>query len=273
MFKVSRSSYYDSLKDSVSERAKENEKLLSLIREEHKKSKKRYGSPRISKALKAKEVKVSRPRVARIMKLAQIRAKMVKRFKVTTDSKHSFAVSENLLNRNFSASSTGRAWVSDITYIRTLTGWLYLTVVLDLADRKVIGWALSETMKAKETTVAALKMAITNRPVVQELIFHSDRGVQYACDEFRKELKAYPLIQQSMSRRANCWDNAVAESFFKSLKTECVYGTRFENQRAAALVMFEYIEVFYNRERLHSSLGYRTPAQMEQLLIQNPLAA
>lgn len=148
-----------------------------------------------------------------------------------------------------------------------------MTVVLDLADRKVIGWALSETMKAKETTVAALKMAITNRPVVQKLIFHSDRGIQYACDEFRKELKAYPLIQQSMSRRANCWDNAVAESFFKSIKTECVYGTRFENQRAAAIEIFEYIEVFYNRERLHSSLGYRTPAQMEQLLNQKPLAA
>ena len=273
VFKISRSSYYDSLKGSVSERARENEKLLSLIMEEHKKSKKRYGSPRIFKALKAKDVKVSRPRVARIMKLAQIRANMIKKFKVTTDSKHSFAVSENLLNRNFFASSTGQAWVSDITYIRTLTGWLYLTVVLDLADRKVIGWALSETMKAKETTVAALKMAITNRPVAQELIFHSDRGVQYACDEFRNVLRAYPLIRQSMSRRANCWDNAVAESFFKSLKTECVYGTRFENQRAAAVEIFEYIEAFYNRERLHSSLGYRTPAQMEQLLNQKPLAA
>ena len=270
---MSRSGYYDSLKGSVSKRTKENEKLLSLIKEIHKKSKKRYGSPRISKALKAKDVQVSRPRVARLMKQAQIRAKMVRRFRATTDSKHCFKVSENLLNRNFTAVTTGQAWVSDITYIRTLTGWLYLTIVLDLADRKVIGWALSETMKAKDTTVAALKMAVINRPVLQDLMFHSDRGIQYACDEFRKELKTYPLILQSMSRKANCWDNAVAESFFKSLKTECVYGNRFENQRKAAMEIFEYIEVFYNRERLHSSLGYRTPAQMEELLKIKPLAA
>jgi putative transposase len=273
VFKVSRSGYYGSLKGAISQRAQENEKLLSLIKEEHKKSRRCYGSPRIFKALKAKDVQVSRPRVARLMKQAKIRAKMVRRFRVTTDSKHSFAVSENLLNRNFSAKATGQAWVSDITYIRTLTGWLYLTVVLDLADRKIIGWALSETMKAKHTTVAALKMAIKNRPVVQELIFHSDRGVQYACDEFRTELKAYPLIRQSMSRKANCWDNAVAESFFKTLKTECVYGNRYQDQRSAAVEIFEYIEIFYNRERLHSSLGYRTPEQMEELLNTKSLAA
>jgi putative transposase len=273
VLQVSRSGYYGSLKGSVSKRAKENEKLLSLIKEEHQKSRQRYGSPRISEALKAKEVQVSRPRVARLMKQAQIKARMVRRFRVSTDSKHSFAVSENLLNRNFSAVATGQAWVSDITYIRTLAGWLYLTVVLDLADRKVIGWALSQTMKAKHTTVAALRMAIRNRPVAQELVFHSDRGVQYACDEFRKELKACPFIRQSMSRRANCWDNAVAESFFKSLKSECVYGSRFENQRAAAVEIFEYIEIFYNRERLHSSLGYRTPKQMEERLNSKPLAA
>ncbi|MCC9167221.1 IS3 family transposase [Pontibacter harenae] len=176
VFKASRSGYYDSLKGSISKRAKENEKLLDLIKEEHKKSKQRYGSPRITKALKNRAVQVSRPRVARLMKQAQIRAKMVRRFRLTTDSKHSFAVSENLLNRNFTAVTTGQAWVSDITYVRTSAGWLYLTVVLDLADRKVIGWALSESMKAKDTTVAALKMATINKPVVQDLIFHSDRG-------------------------------------------------------------------------------------------------
>ena len=154
-----------------------------------------------------------------------------------------------------------------------MAGWLYLTVVLDLADRKVIGWALSQTLKAKDTTVAALKMAIENRPITQSLIFHSDRGVQYACDEFRKELQAYPFIRQSMSRKANCWDNAVAESFFKTLKTEGVYGNKFENQQAAAMEIFEFIEIWYNRERLHSSLGYRTPAQMEELLNHQSLAA
>lgn len=207
------------------------------------------------------------------MKQADLRAKLVRRFKVTTDSKHSYPVSENLLNRNFSATVTGQAWVSDITYIRTITGWLYLTVVLDLADRKIIGWALSKTMTAKDTTVAALKMATKNRPVIRPLIFHSDRGVQYSCDEFRRELRAYPLIRQSMSRRANCWDNAVAESFFKTLKAECVYAYEFKNQQIAASTDFEYIEVWYNRKRIHSSLGYRTPAQMEKLLNQYALVA
>ena len=144
-------------------------------------------------------------------------------------------------------------------------------MVLDLADRKVVGWALSQSLIAKDTTVAALKMAITNRPVTQCLIFHSDRGVQYACGEFRKVLQANPLIKQSMSRKADCWDNAVAESFFKTLKTEA--GSHFENQQVAAMEIFEFIEIWYNRERLHSSLGYRTPAQMEQLLMHQPLAA
>ena len=246
---------------------------MVLIQELHQKSKQRYGSPRIQQALKAQQIVVSRPRVARLMKQAQIRAQLKRRFQATTDSKHKYAVNENLLKRNFTATATGQAWVSDITYIRTLAGWLYLTMILDLADRKVIGWALSETMEAKHTTVAAFRMAIGNRPVTQNLIFHSDRGVQYACEEFRKELQAGSLIQQSMSRKADCWDNAVAESFFKTLKTECVYRNRFENQKAAATTIFEFIEIWYNRERLHSTLGYRTPLQMEQLLNNQSLAA
>jgi putative transposase len=213
VFNVSKSGYYASLNRPVSVRKQQNEKILSLIKEEYSNSKMRYGSPRISKALQAKEIYVSRPRVARLMKQAQIRARIKRSFKVTTDSKHNYAVSEHLLQRNFTAASTGQVWVSDITYIRTLAGWLYLTVVLDLADRKVIGWSLSKTMRAEDTTVAALKMAIRNRPVTKELIFHSDRGVQYACSEFRRELKVNFMIRQSMSRKANCWDNAVAESF------------------------------------------------------------
>lgn len=272
-FKVSRSGFYSWLNSEPSKRAIENQEITRQISLIHKESRQTYGSPRISEILKEKQIPVSRPRVARLMKQADLRAKRIRRFKVTTDSKHSYPVSENLLNRNFSATATGQAWVSDITYIRTITGWLYLTVVLDLADRKVIGWALSKTMTAKDTTVAALKMAIKNSPVARPLIFHSDRGVQYACGEFRKELRAYPLIRQSMSRRANCWDNAVAESFFKTLKAECVYDYKFENQQAAATTVFEYIEVWYNRKRIHSSLGYRTPAQMEELLNQYTLVA
>ncbi len=166
-----------------------------MIKEVHQKSKQRYGSPRIQQALKAQQMAVSRPRVARLMRQAQIRAQMKKRFKATTDSKHQYAVSENLLNRHFTATATGQAWVSDITYIKTLTGWLYLTVVLDLADRKIVGWALSETMKAKHTTVAAINMVISNRPITQSFIFHSDRGIHYACEEFRKELQACSLIR------------------------------------------------------------------------------
>jgi putative transposase len=273
VLKVSRSGYYHSLKGSVSKRTQENKNILSLIEQVHKKSKQRYGSPRIHQVLKAKQVQVSRPRVARLMKKAQIKAKMKRRFKATTDSKHNYTVCENLLERNFTATATAQIWVSDITYIRTLTGWLYLTIVLDLADRKIIGWALSETMKANDTTIAALRMAVKNRSVNQRLIFHSDRGVQYACDEFRKELRAYPLIIQSMSRKGNCWDNAVAESFFKTLKTECGYGNKFINQREAAMEIFQFIEIWYNRERLHSSLGYRTPTQMEELLNLKFLAA
>lgn len=272
-FKVSRSGYYGWLNNEPSKRAKENQEILQEINLIHKESNQTYGSPRISKALKAKAIAVSRPRVARLMKQADLRAKRVKRFKVTTDSKHNYSVSENLLDRKFTANATGQAWVSDLTYIRTITGWLYLTVVLDLADRKIIGWALSKTMKAKDTTIAAFKMAVKNRPVVQSLIFHSDRGIQYACDEFRQELGAYPLIRQSMSRRANCWDNAVAESFFKTLKVECVYDYKFVDQQEAATTVFEYIEIWYNRKRLHSSLGYRTPTQMEELLNQHALVA
>jgi putative transposase len=273
VFKVSRSGYYEHVDGAVSKRTLENKKLLVLIKAVHQQSKERYGSPRIHQVLKAKKVAVSRQRVARLMKQVQLKARMKRRFKVTTDSTHAYAVSENLLERNFTAASTGKVWVSDITYIKTVTGWLYLTVVLDLADRKIVGWALSQSMKAKDTTVAALKMAITNRPVREPLLFHSDRGVQYACEEFRKELQSYPLMQQSMSRRANCWDNAVAESFFKTLKTECIYGNKFINQKAAAMAIFEYIEMFYNRERLHSSLGYCTPVQMEDLLNRQNLAA
>ena len=246
VFKVSRSGYYKYREGLVSKRAQENENLLVLIQKVPQKSKQRYGSPRIQQTLKSNKVQVSRPRVARLMRQSQIRAKMKRRFKVTTDSTHNYTVSENLLNRNFLSTATGQAWVSDITYIKTLTGWLYLTVVLDLADRKVIGWALSKTMSAKDTTVASLNMAIGNRPITKSLIFHSDRGVQYACNEFRKKLQACPLIRQSMSRKANCWDNAVAESFFKTLKSDCVSGHKFENQKAAATTIFEFIEIWYN---------------------------
>ena len=153
-----------------------------------------------------------------------------------------------------------------------MKAWLYLTTIIDLADRKVIGWALNETMRAGDTTLAVFRMAMNNRPVVQPLLFHSDRGVQYACNEFRALLKK-PLIQQSMSRKGNCWDNAVAESFFKTIKTEMVYHRDFKTKAEAKIAIFEYIEVWYNRQRRHSALRYLIPCQQEKLLLNNKMSA
>lgn len=240
--------------------------LVEKIQKVHKASSYIYGSPRITAELHKTGDLVSRSYVARLMNRHGIRSKVKKKYKITTDSNHSYRVAENLLQRDFSADSLSRKWVGDITYIHTDKGWLYLTTVIDLADRKVIGWSLSTDMTAGNTTVAAIKMAVGNRAVKNGLIFHSDRGVQYACDEF-KAILSHNNIIQSMSRKANCWDNAVAESFFKSLKTEMVYHRRFMDQQSAKLEVFGYIEGFYNTKRIHSALGYKTPKQMEEMLL------
>lgn len=209
------------------------------------------------------------------MKKAGIRSIVHKKYRVnTTDSNHDYPIAKNLLDRNrpptrFIPGDIGRAWVSDLTYIKTTQGWLYLTVILDLADRKVIGWALSQTLKASDTVVPAWKMAINNRPITSELIFHSDRGVQYACHEFRNLLKAYPLVIQSMSRKGNCWDNAVAESFFRTVKSELIYAVEPATIAETKLAIFEFIEVWYNRKRMHTSLGYLAPVEYEAKLNQN----
>jgi transposase InsO family protein len=258
-FKVSRSGYYNWLQRKPSTRQEENQHLLASIKEIHQESKGRYGSPKITHELYRRGVQVSRPRVARIMKKAGIRSIVHKKYRVnTTDSNHNYPVAKNLLGRDFKPDRTTKAWVSDITYIRTTQGWLYLTVVVDLADRKVIGWSLSQTLKASDTVVPAWKMAINNRPIMADLIFHSDRGVQYVCHEFRQLLKASLLVTQSVSRKANCWDNAVAESFFKTLKVELIYPTEAATIAEVKLRVFEFIEVWYNRKRIHASLGYLT---------------
>ena len=236
-------------------------------------SKKIYGSPRITLELRKKAIWVSRPRVARIMRKANLRSIVKKKFKVTTDSSHKFPVPENLLDRNFKPGVLGVVWVSDITYIRTRQGWLYLTTVIDLGDRKIIGWALRSTMKAIDTVIPAFKMAKSRRPITEKLIFHSDRGVQYACDDFRELLERNPLITKSMSRKGNCWDNAVAESFFKTLKAECVYHHKFADKEQAARIVFEYIEIWYNRKRLHSALGYFSPEEFGRNLNKQNIAA
>ena len=270
---VSRSGYYAWLNRAPSRRAKETEHLMAQIIKIYLESRSTYGSPRITRALNDRGWRVSRPRIARIMRHAELRSRVARKFIVTTDSTHSFHFSPDLLQRDFSCGELARAWVSDITYIKTAQGWLYLTVVIDLGDRRVIGWALSRTMKAIDTTVPALRMALVNRPLGAQTIFHSDRGIQYACDEFRTELSKTPAIRQSMSRKGNCWDNAVAESFFKSLKTEAIYGLKFPDRKAAEMTVFEYIEIWYNRKRLHQSLGYKSPAQFAASLKRNKNAA
>ena len=268
VLKVNTSGFYYWLQHPQSQRALKEAQLVRHIRQVHQQSKGRYGSPRISFELKEQGIQASRPRIARLMQKYQIQSIVRKKYRVnTTDSNHGFRVAENHLNRDFTAARPAQKWVSDITYIRTEEGWLYLTAVLDLADRKAVGWALSETMEAEATTVAAFRMALSNRPLSGELLFHSDRGVQYACRAFQEQLEGMP-VRQSMSRKGNCWDNAVAESFFKTMKTEMVYHHKFATRQEARLAVFEYIEGFYNRKRRHSALGYLTPCQVEEELYQ-----
>jgi transposase InsO family protein len=208
-----------------------------------------------------------------MMKKAQIRSKIVKRFKATTDSKHRYQVVENKLNRDFNVDTIGQVWVSDITYIWTTEGWLYLTIILDLADRRVVGWSLSKSLKAINTVFPAWYMAKINRPLTDRLIFHSDRGVQYACNAFAQLLGTPQKVTRSMSRKGDCWDNAVAESFFKSIKTEMIYHCKFKTRWEAQIAVFEYIEIWYNRKRKHSALGYLSPEQYEKQLLNISIAA
>ncbi len=266
VLKVSSSGFYRWLMHPKSNRDRKTEAMSVLIKGEFDHRHRIYGSPRIAQALKDKHHHVSRSYVARLMKKMHLRSKIRKRYVGTTDSDHDYKPAENLLQRDFSAVGISQKWVGDITYIKTATGWLYLTSVIDLADRKVIGYSFSSDMTAKNTVVAALKTAFKTRGVRSGMIFHSDRGVQYACKEFTSLLGCYQ-ITQSMSRKGNCWDNAVAESFFKTLKTEFVYHKHFQNKEIAKFEIFRYIEGFYHARRIHSALGGKTPNQMEQFYL------
>lgn len=266
ILKVSKSRYYQMKNYIPSKRDGENRMLLAEIRRIHEQSKASYGSPRMAEELRKRGFDVSRPRVARLMKQSGIKAIHAKKFVVTTDSKHKYPVVENKLDRNFSAENPGQAWVSDITYIKTLKGWLYLTIIMDIFDRKVIGWALSSDLTAENTSVAAWRMAVKNRQASEKLIFHSDRGVQYACHAFANLLSSYKCVERSMSRKGNCWDNAVAESFFKTIKVELVYRNRYLDKNQAAISIFEWIETWYNRNRRHSALANLTINEFEKLM-------
>jgi putative transposase len=248
VLKITSSGYYKWKNRPFSKTLLSKEKIKQQITSIYFSSKQRYGSPRIAFELNSLGYKISRITVAKYMKELGLRSKLSKKFKVTTNSKHNYLVVENVLNRNFIADKSSKAWVSDITYIHTKEGFLYLTTIIDLYDRKIIGWSLSKGMSTEETSLAAWKMAVKNRKIVDGLIFHSDRGVQYASKKFANTVEFYG-VTRSMSRRGNCWDNAVAESFFKSLKTELIYGNKLITKEKMELEIFEYIEVWYNKKK------------------------
>ena len=259
---VSRSGYYARSKRTPSVTATRAAELLGHIREVHAEVKGRYGSPRVAVELNARGVACCVNTVAKVMKAHGIRAKTVTRFVRTTDSNHRLAVAENVLDRDFVASAPGKKWVADITYIPTREGWLFLALVVDLFSRRIVGWAMDATM-ASRLVVDALDMAVSRRGPTAGLVAHSDRGSQYASDHYRAELRRRGM-ECSMSGVGQCWDNAVAESTFGSLKRELVHHEDYATREQAKASVFEDIEVFYNRVRRHSTLGYVSPDEFER---------
>ena len=231
--------------------------MLTLIRSIDKELKHAYGSPRVTRELRDRGFPASKPRVERLMRANGIRARHKRRYRATTDSKHSLPVAKNLLDRNFTPAMPNHVWTADMTYIWTDEGWLYLAVVIDLFNREVVGWSIKPRMTT-EIVLDALTMAWFRRKPMPGLMHHSDRGSQYASHAFQARLKEYGMVC-SMSRKGNCWDNAPSESFFNSLKNERVHGTRYRTKAEAMADLFDYIEPFYNRKRLHSTLGYASP--------------
>jgi len=258
---VSPSGYYARRNRPASARSRANDALEVEIRAIHAESRRRYGSRKVHAQLRRRR-KVNHKRVARLMRKNGLKSKRVKRRQVTTNSKHGLPVAPNLLNRAFSAEKPNTKWVSDITFVPTHEGWLYLAVVLDLFARRVVGWAMQEQM-TRELVMAAFEPAAQARGIAAGLLFHSDRGSQYASDDFVDLIGVFE-VTQSMSRAADVYDNAVMESFFASYKLECVPASGFETRLQAKSETFEFIEVFYNRQRLHSTLHYRTPVEAEQ---------
>ena len=260
---VSHSGYYEFLKrrgDSIRQAD-----LIARIREVHRKSRYTYGSRRIMQQLRKNGMMIGRYRVRRLMRLAGIAVKKKRRYKITTQSNHRYPASQNLIQRCFQTERTNMVWVSDITYIKTMEGWLYLAVVMDLYSRKIVGWALARNM-AVEMVKSALMMAIGRRKPGNGLIHHSDRGIQYACDEYRRLLQNHG-ITSSMSRSGNCLDNAVAERFFCTLKNESLLNWQNMSAEEVKHDIVDYIEMFYNSERLHSFNDYFSPNDYEKLTI------
>jgi putative transposase len=262
VLEVSPSGYYAWRKRPPSQREQDNQQLLEKIRTIHEQSHKTYGSPRVHAQLRKQGVACSRKRVAGLMRRYDIQAQGPKRRICTTHSSHGLPVAPNRLGQDFSAQRPNQKWVSDLTYIPTGEGWLYLAAILDLFSRQIVGWAMEEQMTS-ELVLQALRMALKQRKPSADLLHHSDQGSQYASADYRRLLAAYQ-IQASMSDVGNCYDNAVMESFFATLKTELVHRETFATRAQARRELFAYIEGFYNRERLHSSLDYQSPVEFEQ---------
>ncbi len=262
MLEVSRSGYYAWIDRPISSRKIRQAELTEQIRQAYELGRGVYGSPRVHAELVEQKVEVCVNTVAKLMKKARIRSKIKRRFVVgTTDSNHRFAVADNLLDREFESDRPNQKWCCDITYVPTDQGWLYLAAVMDLCSRKIVGWSMNTSLEAK-LCVDALQMALNRRQPGADLLHHSDRGVQYACDQYQR-LLASQGISVSMSRKANCHDNAAMESFFGTYKTESVYQEHYQTVEQAKQAAFEYIEIFYNRQRRHSAIGYMSPEKFE----------
>lgn len=267
---VNRSSYYDWFKNEPQrlERRKLKHDLVELIKVEHVKSKRRYGSPKITEKLKKNGVNCSHNKVAKLMRENNIKSIVNKKYKATTNSKHNLAVFDNILGRQFIVPRPNYAWVSDITYVPTGEGWLYLATVLDLFSNKIIGYAMSDRIN-KQLVIDALLNALRTRGYPTGVIVHTDMGSQYASNAYKAVLKPYKLIG-SMSRKGNCWDNAVAENFFGIIKKEYINQVKFATRHQAKLGIFDYIEGWYNTQRIHSKIGYLTPVEFEELEVTLP---
>ncbi len=263
ILQVARSGFYAWLRRRPSRRAEANQQLRVVIRAAHQQSRGTYGSPRVQRELNAQGIEAGRNRVARQMRAMGLVARRRKRFRRTTDSSHDRPVAGDLLKRKFAVERPNQAWVTNITYLWTREGWLYLAVVLDLFARRVVGWAMAEHLRTS-LVLEALHTALGRRRPEPGLVHHSDRGCQYASDAYRTALARHGILC-SMSRKGNCWDNAVAESFFSTLKVELVHRCTWVDRPTARLAVAEYIECFYNAERRHSTLGYRSPAEYERL--------
>ena len=260
---VSRSGFYQYLKRSESERTKRKKRLTKRIVQIFESSRKLYGSPKITRLLNRQGERVAQKTVASIMRENQLRSRIVRKYKATTNSSHDHPVHDNRLNQTFIAERPGQVYMSDITYVSTVEGWLYVASVMDLYSRKIVGWSAGDRM-TKELVLRALDQAYARQRPKGSILHHSDRGSQYASVEYQKRLEKYNMVG-SMSRKGNCYDNACIESFHNTLKRECVYLNKFQTRKAAHQTIFEYIEVFYNRQRIHSSIGYVSPHHYETM--------